>query len=154
MSQTLYDQDLYDWSMQTARLLREGRYAEIDTLHLAEEVESMGKSERRALEHRLVVLLVHLLKWEYQPEQRSKSWQRTLTEQRKQVAKLLDDSPSLKPRLTDLLVDAYDSAVRWAADETGKDESDFPRDCPYGVAQVLDPAFFSGSDTTDARRRV
>ncbi|SDW48296.1 DUF29 domain-containing protein [Thiocapsa roseopersicina] len=153
MSQTLYDRDLYDWSMQTARLLREGRYAEIDTLHLAEEVESMGKSERRALEHRLVVLLVHLLKWEYQPEQRSKSWQRTLIEQRKQVAKLLDDSPSLKPRLTDLLVDAYDSAVRWAADETGKDESEFPQNCPYRSKQVLDPSFSPGPDETDATRR-
>ncbi|UHD15745.1 DUF29 domain-containing protein [Thiocapsa bogorovii] len=154
MSQTLYDQDLYDWSMQTARLLREGRYAEIDALHLAEEVESMGKSERRALEHRLVVLLVHLLKWEHQPEQRSKSWQRTLIEQRKQVAKLLDDSPSLKPRLLDLLVDAYDSAVRWAADETGMDESDFPQDCPYGGEQVLDPSFFPGPEANDVPRRV
>ncbi|MFB1487609.1 MULTISPECIES: DUF29 domain-containing protein [unclassified Thiocapsa] len=150
MSQTLYDRDLYDWSMQTARLLREGRYAEIDTLHLAEEVESMGKSERRALEHRLVVLLVHLLKWEHQPEQRSKSWQRTLIEQRKQVAKLLNDSPSLRPRLTDLLVDAYESAVRWAADETGMDESELPQSCPYRSEQVIDPSFFPGSNETEA----
>ncbi|QVL49013.1 MAG: DUF29 domain-containing protein [Thiocapsa sp.] len=152
MSQTLYDRDLYDWSMQTARLLREGRYAEIDTPHLAEEVESMGTSERRALEHRLVVLLVHLLTWEHQPEQRSKSWQRTLIEQRKQVAKLLNDSPSLKPRLTDLLVDAYESAVRWAADDTGRDESEFPKSCPYRSEQVLDPSFFPGSDETEATR--
>jgi hypothetical protein len=153
MSQTLYDRDLFDWSMQTARLLREGRYAEIDRLHLAEEVESMGKSERRAPEHRLVGLLVHLLKREYQPEQRSESWQPTLIEQRKQVVKLLDDSPSLKPRLTDRLVDAYDSAVRWAADEAGMDESDFPQDCPYDVEQVLDPSFFPGPKETDANRR-
>ncbi len=84
----------------------------------------MIKSERRAVEHRLVVLLVHLLKWERQPDQRSKSWQRTLIEQRKQLARLPKDSPSLRPKLPELLGDAYESAMRWAADETGPDESD------------------------------
>lgn len=153
MSQTLYDRDLYEWSMQTARLSREGRYAELDRLDLAEEVEAMGKSERRALEHRRVVLLVHLLKWECRPEQRFKSRQRTLIEQRKQVAKLLGDGPSLKPRLLDLLADAYERALRWAADETGVDESDFPQDCPYGAEQVLEPSYCPGRNETDVTRR-
>ncbi len=142
MQQPLYDQDLYAWAMETARLIREGRFAEIDTVHLAEELESMGKTEQRALESRLVVLLTHLLKWEHQPEQRTKSWQRTVIEQRKRIARLLGDSPSLHPRLPETLAEAYDSAVRWAADETGLDEGDFPQTCPYSVAQVLDSGFY------------
>jgi hypothetical protein len=144
MQQQLYDQDLYAWAMETARLVREGRFDEIDTVHLAEELESMGKTEHRALESRLVVLLTHLLKWEHQPEQRTKSWRRTLIEQRKRVARLLEDSPSLQPKVPATVSDAYDSAVRWAADETGLDEEDFPQTCPYSVAQVLDSGFYPG----------
>ena len=153
MSQAMYDQDLYRWATETAGLIRDRRFAEIDALHLAEELESMGKSERRALESRLVVLLVHLLKWRHQPERCSKSWRRTLIEQRKQIAKLLHDSPSLNAQLPELTVDAYDSAVRWAADETGMDESDFPPTCEYSVRQLLDAdydpaASASGSSTS------
>jgi len=142
MQPSLYEQDLYKWAMHSARLLREKRFSEIDIVHLAEELESMGKTELRALESRLVVLLVHLLKWEFQPAQRSKSWQRTLIEQRKRIARLLEDSPSLRPKLPELLADAYESALRWAADETGLDEADFPQACRYELAQVLDPGFY------------
>jgi hypothetical protein len=142
MQQSLYDQDLYAWAMETARLVRERRFAEIDAVHLAEELESMGKTELRAVESRLVVLLTHLLKWEHQPARRTKSWRRTLIEQRKRIAKLLDGSPSLKPRLPEITPDAYDSALRWAADETGLDEDDFPCTCPYSVEQLLDPEFY------------
>jgi hypothetical protein len=137
MQDSLYDHDLYRWAMETARLVRAGRFGEVDIVHLAEELESMGKTERRALESRLVVLLVHLLKWQFQPERRSRSWERTLTEQRKQIGKLLADSPSLRPLLPDLVRDAYDSAVRWAADETGRDEAEFPADCPYPLERIL-----------------
>jgi len=138
MRESIYDQDFYRWATETAGLVRERRFSEVDCIHLAEELDAMGKSERRALESRLVVLLVHLLKWAHQPERRSKSWRRTLIEQRKQIARLLNDSPSLKPQLIGLVPDAYDSALRWAADETGLDESDFPPLCEYSVAQLLD----------------
>lgn len=152
MSQSIYDQDLYRWATETAGLVRERRFAEIDVMHLAEELESMGKSERRALESRLVALLVHLLKWHHQPERRSKSWQRTVIEQRKQIAKLLHDSPSLNAQLPELVVDAYESAVRWAADETGMDERDFPPSCVYSVKQLLeaddDPAVSTKAQET------
>jgi hypothetical protein len=144
MPSSLYDQDLYGWAMQSARLVRERRFAELDLEHLAEELESMGKSELRALESRLTVLLAHLLKWHFQPDRRSKSWRRTLIEQRKRIARLLRDSPSLEPRLIELLSDAYDSAVRLAADETGLDETDFPPSCPYPIDQVLDEGFYPG----------
>ncbi|WP_295454424.1 DUF29 domain-containing protein [uncultured Thiodictyon sp.] len=142
MQQSLYDQDLYGWATQTARLVRERRFSEIDAINLAEELESMGKTELRSLESRLMVLLAHLLKWEYQPEQRSKSWRRTLIEQRKRISRLLDDSPSLRPKLPELLVDAYDSALRWAADETGMDEADFPPTCGYSLQQLFDADYY------------
>ncbi|WP_295393349.1 DUF29 domain-containing protein [uncultured Thiodictyon sp.] len=142
MQQSLYDQDLYGWATQTARLVRERRFSEIDAVNLAEELESMGKTELRSLESRLVVLLEHLLKWQHQPEQRSKSWRRTLIEQRKRIGRLLDDSPSLRPKLPELLADAYDSALRWAADETGMDESDFPPTCGYSIQQLLDADYY------------
>jgi hypothetical protein len=128
--------------MNTAQMVRDGRFDALDREHLAEELESMGKSELRALESRLAVLLAHLLKWQFQPEKRSKSWQRTLIEQRKRIARLLRDSPSLRPKLDGLFADAYDSALRLAADETGKDESEFPQSCLYGVEQVLDLDFY------------
>jgi len=102
----------------------------------------MGKTELRALESRLVVLLAHLLKWEYQPGHRTKSWRRTLIEQRKRIRRLLDDSPSLRPRIPELIADAYDSALRWAADETGMDEGDFPPVCGYSIEQVMDTGFY------------
>jgi hypothetical protein len=146
MESSLYDQDLYAWAMHSARLLRERRLEDLDLDHLAEELEAMGKSEQRALESRLTVLLAHLLKWQFQPEKRSKSWQRTLIEQRKRIARLLRDSPSLRPRLADALADAYDSALRLAADETGIDESEFPQTCPYGFDQALDAAFYPDAD--------
>jgi hypothetical protein len=137
MQANLYDKDLYAWAMTTARMVREGRLDELDREHLAEELESMGKSELRALERRLAVLLAHLLKWQFQPEKRSKSWQRTLIEQRKRIARLLRDSPSLRPKLDETLSDAYDSALRLAAEDTGLDESDFPAACPYPVQMAL-----------------
>ncbi len=142
MPASLYDQDLYSWAMQTARQVREQRFAEIDCVHLAEELESMGKTELRALESRLVVLLAHLLKWEHQPGNRTKSWRRTLIEQRKRISRLLDDSPSLRSKLPELIADAYDSALRWAADETGMDEGDFPPTCRYSLEQVMDSGFY------------
>jgi hypothetical protein len=142
MQPNLYDQDLYTWAMTSAQLLRDGRLDELDREHLAEELESMGKSELRALESRLTVLLAHLLKWQFQPERRGKSWQRTLLEQRKRIARLLRDSPSLRPRLPGVLPDAYDSALRLAAEETGLDETDFPAACPYTPEQALAEDFY------------
>lgn len=134
--------DIYRWALKTAALIRAGRFEAIDRERLAEELEAMGRSERRALEGRLVVLLVHLLKWGHQPDRRSKSWQRTIIEQRKQIGKLLAESPSLKALLPDSIEDAYDSARRWAADETGLDEEDFPPSCPYALEQILAGDFY------------
>lgn len=134
---TLYERDLYAWAMQNAVLLRAGRLGEIDHMNIAEELESMGRSERRALESRLAVLLMHLLKWCYQPERRGRSWQATIREQQRQVARLLADNPSLRPELPKLVADAYIDAVLLAIAETGLDEATFPVTCPFALEQIM-----------------
>jgi hypothetical protein len=139
---SLYQRDWYAWTQTSAELLRQGRWHELDAVHIAEELESMGKSEQRALENRLTALLAHLLKWQYQPGRRGKSWQRTLIEQRKQIHKLLRENPSLQTKLESALEDAYDSAIRWAAEETGLEESVFPQVCAYSLESLLNPEFY------------
>jgi len=137
-----YHQDFYAWAIYNAYLLKQGKLSEIDVENLIEELEGLAKRDRRTLLSRLAVLLAHLLKWQFEPQRRSKSWQRTLVEQRKQVYQLLQDSPSLKHQLVASLADAYDSALRQAADETGLDESNFPVTCPYTLTQALDKEFY------------
>lgn len=115
----LYETDLYAWAMRNTALIRAGRLEEADLENIAEELESMGRSERRALENRLAVLSMHLLKWRYQSTLRGTNWRATIKEQRLQVARLLKDNPSLQPELPDLLTSAYESAVLKAVRETG-----------------------------------
>jgi Domain of unknown function DUF29 len=137
-----YHQDFYAWAIYNAYMLKQGKLSEIDVENLIEELEGMAKRDRRTLLSRLAVLLAHLLKWQFEPQRRSKSWQRTLIEERKQVHQLLQDSPSLKHQLVESLADAYESALRQAAEETGLDESNFPCACPYTLAQALDKEFY------------
>ncbi|MFM5983193.1 MAG: DUF29 domain-containing protein [Sphaerospermopsis kisseleviana] len=106
----LYEQDFYLWIETTAQHLRKGDFTEVDLGNLIEEIESMGRSEKRELKSRLIVLLMHLLKWHYQPEKRSASWQSTITEQRICLEELLEDSPSLQPLFTELFADCYNKA--------------------------------------------
>jgi hypothetical protein len=137
-----YDQDLYAWFKHNAYLLRQGQLAEIDRLNLAEELDDMGISQLRALESRLTILLAHLLKWQFQPQRQTPSWQYTIIEQRKQVKKILKRSPSLKHDFNETLLDAYDSARRYSASETNLELEIFPEQCPYSVEQVLDDNFY------------
>ena len=142
MTQELYQDDFHAWTLQQAALLKAGRLGEVDLACLIEELESMGASERRALIHRLAVLLAHLLKWQYQPSFRGRSWQLTLKEQRRQLQRLLRDNPSLKARLSSFVEDAYGDAILLAARETGLDEQHFPEHCPYAEADLLSPDFY------------
>ncbi|NCC37538.1 MAG: DUF29 domain-containing protein [Chloroflexia bacterium] len=142
-----YDQDYYQWFGDQARLLREGLWEHIDVANLAEELEDMGKREKRALRSRSVVLLAHLLKYAYQPERRGPSWTGTIREQRKQLEALLRDSPSLKPRLINDLEDSYISARLLAAGETGLPERAFPSTCPYTLDELIDEHFWPESMT-------
>lgn len=137
-----YDQDYYLWFADQARLLRAAMWNRIDVEHLAEELEDMGKREKRALRSRTVVLLAHLLKYAHQPDRRGPSWTGTIREQRKQLDELLHDSPSLKPRFVDELEDSYISARLLAAGETGLPESVFPASCPFSLSQLLDEGFW------------
>jgi hypothetical protein len=142
MGNANYDQDFYAWTMENAKRLRQGRLAELDVDNIAEELESMGRSERRQLSNRLEVLVAHLLKWRFQPERRGNSWRYTIEEQRRKVRRLLRDSPSLNPRLDDELADAYEDAVLLAARETQRDKGEFPSSCPFTADQLLDDAYW------------
>jgi hypothetical protein len=137
-----YETDFYAWLLKSAELLRRGQFAELDLEQIAEELEGMARSDKRQLVNRLAVLLAHLLKWQYQPEKRSKSWQRTIREQRKRISLLLEDSPSLKYDIEEKVTDAYEIAVLSAANETGLDEDSFPESCEYALDEVLDSSFY------------
>lgn len=137
-----YETDFYAWLLKSAELLRRGQFAELDLEKIAEELEGMARSDKRQLINHLAVLLAHLLKWQYQPEKRSKNWQRTIREQRKRISLLLDDSPSLNYEIEEKLTDAYEIAVLSAANETGLDEDYFPESCEYALNEVLDSSFY------------
>ena len=136
-----YEQDFYAWTVEQGRLLRAGELSAIDAVNLAEEIESMGRRDRRELESRLTVLLTYLLKWQMQPDQRSRSWSATMREQRRQIEKLLRESPSIRPFVANVLAQAYGDACEDAADETGLPESAFSAECPFTLDEVLSRSF-------------
>ncbi len=136
-----YQKDFYSWTCEQAELLRAGRFNELDVSNLIEEIETMGRSEKRELESRLTVLLVHLLKWQYQPTRRGRSWQLTIQEQRLEFFDVLNDNPGLKPQLQALLTHSYQKAKIRASKETGLDLDVFPSACPWEFAQLMDDAF-------------
>ena len=137
-----YEADFYQWSLEQARLLRSGEWESVDVEHLAEEIEDMGKSLRREWESRLKVLIVHLLKWVFQPELRGMSWQLTIQEQRDQLHELLADNPSLKNQMTASLDRTYPRAVRRTALETSFAEETFPTECPFRQEDILNETFW------------
>jgi hypothetical protein len=137
---TPYDQDFYIWTQTQAALMRQGKWQEVDWEHVAEEIDALGKRDRRELASRLQVLVLHLLKWQYQPEQRRGSWRRTIGEQRDQLHLLLEDSPSLRPQVPVLLARRYPYAQDKALDETGL--FTLPDTCPFTPEQVLDVNFW------------
>ena len=147
---TLYQTDYSAWAAQNAELLRTGRYAELDIEHLLEELSDMGKSEQRALENRLTILIAHLLKWEYQLQTLSdrwrefegRSWRATIIEQRGRLARLFKQAPGLKSLLAETIVDAYADAMQLASDETGLPLETFPAQCPYTAEQLLDKLYY------------
>lgn len=141
MASNLYETDFYAWTLEQSKLLREGDFKHLDIPNLVEEIESLGKQERRELESRLGILIGHLLKWDYQPDKRSKSWRATIREQRRAAQKLIAQNPSLKPYLTEAIADAYESGLDLAVKETPLDYSDLPEDCPYTSEQLFDPNF-------------
>ena len=136
MSET-YSTDFSDWTRQTAQLLRERRWHEVDLANLIDEVEDLGKSERRAIASQLTRLLLHLLKWHYQPQRRSDSWLDSITDARTQIDLAIKDSPSLKGYPAEQLEDSYRRARRQAATQTKLEISVFPETCQYPLDLVL-----------------
>lgn len=138
---SLYESDVVAWAAEQARLLRAGRFDQLDIEHIAEEVEDVGKSEQRELASRMAVLLAHLLKWRFQPERRGASWETTIRTRRSSIERRLRRTPSLAVSLRDpeWWADAWDDALDSATRETGI--ADLPRSCPWALEQVLDQAW-------------
>jgi hypothetical protein len=137
-----YETDFYSWTQEQANLLKLGRLMELDVQNLIEEVEDMGANKRSALKSRLTVLMAHLLKWQFQPERKSRSWQLTINEQRLEIEYLLEENPGLKHELPDLMVKAYRIAKLQAEKQTKLDGSVFPKDNPWRFKQMIDADFF------------
>jgi hypothetical protein len=142
MTKAAYEADFYAWTQAQAEALRGKDWAALDPDNLAEEIESLGKRDRRAVESYLEVRLRHGLKWVYQPERRSRSWRRTLTLTQQRLARVLRDNPSLRAQLPVLMPLAYTDARKLAATETGIPLTTFPETCPWELAQVLDEDFW------------
>jgi hypothetical protein len=140
----LYDRDFYAWTQQQVTLIREVRWEEIDRANLLEEIESLGKQQRQELRNRLGVLMGHLLKWQYQPQNHSRSWLSTSRLQRLEIVDLLDDNPSLKPYLDDAIDWAYLKGLAIVIDETNLSDQIFPQRSEYSLENILDDQFYPG----------
>ncbi|WP_414528580.1 DUF29 domain-containing protein [Nodularia chucula] len=144
MSQeTGYEQDFLLWTEQQAELLKKGHWTELDIENLVEEIEALGRSEQKELGSYLQVLLMHLLKCQYQPKRRTKSWDSTLSNCRNQIQDCLEDTPSLQRYLQDSVwrKKYYRRACRDAAKETQISAETFPAECLFIIEQILDPSF-------------
>ncbi len=142
MSNSLYEQDFYAWANEQAALLRAGQLDRADIDNIAEEIESMGRSEKRELVSRLTILLLHLLKWRYRPGLRSRSWHGSIEVQRHGLDDHLRDNPSLKSRLNEAIKTAYRTARIEAERETGLARDTFPRECPFTFGEMADQDFW------------
>lgn len=139
-----YDQDFALWSTEQAALIRAGRFDAIDRENIAEEIESLGRSDRREIARRLGVLIEHLLKWEYQPSKRKPGWASTIREQRAQILSLVKESPSLKGHPAKVLPQEYEFARARASDATGLPLKLFPSTCNHDLHDIMDLEFFPG----------
>jgi hypothetical protein len=138
----LYDRDFYAWANEQATLLRSGRLSEADIENIAEEIESLGKREKRELARQLTAILLQMLKWRHQPVLRGNIWRLTLEEQRERLADHLADNPSFKASLGVATTQVYRRAILGAARETGFERTAFPATCPWTSEQILNPDFY------------
>jgi hypothetical protein len=150
---SLYEKDFYAWTQEQTVLLRNQQWHSVDLPNLIEEVESLGKQQRQELRNRLSILIGHLLKWEYQPQRRSRSWLATLRIQRIDTLELLEDNPSLKSYLQEALHKAYLKGIELAVIETDLPSNTFPTECPYNLVDILDKCFYPG-ETSDLVDRL
>ena len=137
----LYDADFYAWTQEQAKLLREHQWDLVDVANLIEEIESLGRQERRELVNRLAILLGHLLKWQYRPELQGSSWQATIREQRRKLKRLIEQNPSLSSYLEEALQEGFEDGLDLAVQETNLPYETFPEACPYSLEQALNDEF-------------
>ncbi|OUD13964.1 DUF29 domain-containing protein [Thioflexithrix psekupsensis] len=145
-----YEKDYHQWIEQHIQLLKTGQWHALDTVHLIEELEGMANRDKHELVSHLVILMAHLLRWQFQlkhlterwGEFQGNSWRASMIEQRYRVQAQLEHIPSLKNALNDSIIRAYPKAVLLAAKETGLDKNHFPIHCPYTVEQILDDDFY------------
>jgi hypothetical protein len=132
-----YERDFYSWTLEQARLVREGRWEGVDRENVAEEIESLGREQFAKLRSAIRVLLQHILKWDHQPERRGRSWALSIKSQRLDLEDVLEGNPGLKPRIAEAIEKAYRQARLDAARETGLDENAFPAQCPYAWDDIV-----------------
>ena len=137
-----HNEDVYGWAIHTANLLRNKKMDDVDFENIIEEIEVLGRSEQHELKNRLSLVIMHLLKWQYQSEKRTRSWELTIEEQRLQAAACLEVSPSLKSNLDEILRKAYKIGKIKALKETELDENVFPQQCPYTFEEIMNDAFY------------
>lgn len=137
----LYERDFYLWVEEQAALLREGRVDELDVANLLEEIESMGRSEKKAIKSNLIVVLIQLLKYQFQPDQRSSSWRGSIVEHHRRLRDDLKDSPSLRGYASEVFPEAYEDVREQASVESGLPLRALPNASPYTLEQTLDPEF-------------
>lgn len=136
-----YEQDFYAWTQEQSELLRLGEWQMLDIENLVEEISSLGKQQKQELRNRLGILIGHLLKWQFQPELRGKSWRATIREQRDEILDVLQENPSLKPYLNEAVQKGFRQGINLVLRETPLDVDDLPSKCPYEIAQILDLQF-------------
>jgi hypothetical protein len=137
----LYDRDYYLWLTHTAQLIKEGKFSEVDAVNLIEEIEDMGRSEKRAVKSNLIIVLLHLLKYKYQPAKKTNSWKSSIREHRRRLRDDFKTSPSLKRYFEEVMAECYQDARELAADETGLSLDTFPTESPFSTSEVLNPDF-------------
>jgi Domain of unknown function DUF29 len=143
---SLYDRDYALWLETTIEQLRQQKFDQVDWENVLDEFEAMSKRDQRSIKSNLVIVLMHLLKWEFQPGMRSSSWSGTIIEHRQRLQDLLDDSPSLRNHLPEVISLAYSNAIVRASNETGLDISVFPIECPYDILEILNLDFLPSSN--------
>lgn len=139
--QILYQTDYSEWIKATVEKLRSRDYNNVDWENLIEEIEDMGRNDRRSLKSNFIVVLLHLLKWQFQPDRRSGSWEGSIIEHRRRVREAIEESPSLQPYLENIFAECYTQAVKQAKAETRLPLETFPQQCPYQLADVLNDDF-------------
>jgi hypothetical protein len=136
-----YDRDFYTWSLEQARLVREGRWNAVDRDNVAEEIESLGREQFNKLASTLRVLMLHMLKWDHQPQLRSRSWVLSIETQRLELADIIADNPGLRPRIPEAIARGYRKARLEAARETELDKNEFPTTCPFAWDDIVSRTF-------------